>query len=559
VAFGRKLILGVVLVLGIVAAPAAAAPPDTTGLVDPASGEWHLRNEAGAVASFFYGDPGDLPMMGDWDCDGIDTPGLYRRSDGFVYLRNTNTQGPADVRFVFGNPGDLPLAGDFNDDGCDTVAIYRPSEGRVFIINELGANDGGLGTAEADYLFGNPGDKPFVGDFDGDGVDTVGLHRESTGLVYVRNSHTSGVAGTAFIFGDPGDRLVAGDWGVGTGVDTPAVFRPAGTVFFFRHRNSQGVADAQFTWGQPTWLPIAGTFDEPAPEPDPVVFTVAGDLGATDATDRVLAAVAAENADFHLAVGDLSYAERSPESAWCDYVKGYLGDTHPIEILVGNHEDDHGADGFIRNFTPCLPDRMGATGDYGVEYLFDTGAVRVIMIAAGLTVDGVAYNYTSGARHEWLMDRIAESKAAGSWTVVGFHKNCITAGAKSCEIGETLLDDMITAGVDLIVQGHEHNYQRSHQLSCVDPGITTSGCIADADDEFVAEAGTVVAISGWVGRSGYDVDSSDDEAGYFAVIAGPNTPGYSEGYLTVTASPSELVGVWTSVDAPGTDRFTIRR
>ena len=49
------------------------------------------------------------------------------------------------------------------------------------------------------------------------------------------------------------------------------------------------------------------------------------------------------------------------------------------------------------------------------------------------------------------------------------------------------------------------------------------------------------------------------EAGYFAVIAGPNTPGNSEGYLTVTASPSELVGVWTSVDAPGTDRFTIRR
>jgi len=126
VAFGRKLILGVVLVLGIVAAPAAAAPSDTTGLVDPASGEWHLRNAAGAVASFFYGDPGDLPMMGDWDCDGIDTPGLYRRSDGFVYLRNTNTQGVADI---FGNPGDLPLAGDFNGDGCDTVSIYRPSEG----------------------------------------------------------------------------------------------------------------------------------------------------------------------------------------------------------------------------------------------------------------------------------------------------------------------------------------------------------------------------------------------------------------------------------------------
>ena len=58
------------------------------------------------------------------------------------------------------------------------------------------------------------------------------------------------------------------------------------------------------------------------------------------------------------------------------------------------------------------------------------------------------------------------------------------------------------------MQGHEHNYQRSHQLSCVDVGITPpSGCIADTDGEFAGEAGAVVAISGWVGRSGYDVDA----------------------------------------------------
>ena len=127
--------------------------------------------------------------------------------------------------------------------GATPCRCSARSEGRIFIINELGENDGGLGAAEVDYLFGNPGDKPFVGDFDGRWRRYRGaaprIHRASCTSA---TRHTPGVADSTFIFGDPGDRLVAGDWGaVGTGVDTPAVFRPGGTTFFFRHSNSQGV------------------------------------------------------------------------------------------------------------------------------------------------------------------------------------------------------------------------------------------------------------------------------------------------------------------------------
>ena len=254
---------------------------DRVGLVDPATGTWHLRGAGGATTSFLYGNPGDFPMMGDWDCDGVDTPGLYRQSDGFVYLRNSNTQGVADIRFFFGNPGDIPLAGDFNADGCDTVSIYRASEARIYVINALGANDGGLGAADFNYVFGNPGDKPFVGDFDGNGEDTVGLHRESTGFVYFRNSHTQGNANAEFFFGDPGDRLVAGDWGVVDGTDTPAVFRPSNTTFFFRYTNTQGNADEVVITGQPSYLPVAGRWsqsDNPAPPVPPPPPTISGPL-----------------------------------------------------------------------------------------------------------------------------------------------------------------------------------------------------------------------------------------------------------------------------------------
>ena len=235
---------------------------DRVGLVDQTRGLWHLRLKGGSTSSFYFGVPGDYPIAGDWDCDGVDTPGLYRQSDGFVYLRNSNTQGIADIRFFFGNPGDIPLAGDFDGDGCDTISIYRPAEARIYIINELGSNDSGLGAADYSYLFGNPGDKPFVGDFDGDGVDTVGLHRESTGLVYFRNSNSQGIAHHQFVFGNPGDRLVAGDWGVVDGVATPAVFRPSKAVMYFRFDNTAGFADAAILFGESHHLPVSGLWEK---------------------------------------------------------------------------------------------------------------------------------------------------------------------------------------------------------------------------------------------------------------------------------------------------------
>jgi len=255
----------------LVAAPAPAAASgneDTVGFVDPETGRWYLQEDDASdlqdnndpyTPSFYYGNPGDYPFMGDWDCDGVDTPGLYRQSDGYVYLRNSNTQGIADISFFFGDPGDVPIAGDFNADGCDTVSIYRPSNQRFYIINQLGSSDGGLGAAEYSFLFGNPGDKAFVGDFNGNGQDTIGLHRESTGLVYFRNTNTTGVADNQFFFGDPGDRFVAGDW-TGDGVDTPGLFRPSNRTTYLRYTNTQGNADEAWVIGESNWLPVAGLF-----------------------------------------------------------------------------------------------------------------------------------------------------------------------------------------------------------------------------------------------------------------------------------------------------------
>ena len=261
-------LIGVLAWLALPAPVLAETPEDTVGVVDTTSGLWYLRQQheqSGTFSTyrFLFGVPGDIPIVGDWDCDGWDTPGMFRPTDGYVYLRNHIAIGEGDVRFYVGSPGDVPITGDFDGDGCDTVSLYRPSQGRVFIFDSLGSGEQGLGAASYSFYYGNPLDKPFVGDFDDDDVDTVGLHRESTGQVFLRNSNTQGIADSTFYYGDPGDRIIAGDWAQKDdvpGPDTVGIFRPFARTMFLRFSNTPGVADVDFLYGNPRLVPVAGNF-----------------------------------------------------------------------------------------------------------------------------------------------------------------------------------------------------------------------------------------------------------------------------------------------------------
>jgi hypothetical protein len=234
---------------------------DTVGLVDTSQGVWYLRNSTGVVATFGYGNPGDLPIAGDWDGDGTSTPGLYRQSDGFFYSRNSNSTGIADAECFAGDPADIPISGDWDGDGDDNLGIYRPSQ-QMFYLFTTTCTGSPMGASQISFLFGNPGDNPVAGHWDGDGIDEVGLHRESTGFFYWRDTLDTGIASDEIFFGDPGDRFVSGDWGIVDGMDTPAVFRPSDRTFYFRHTLTQGNADSQLTWtGAGTnWLPVSGDF-----------------------------------------------------------------------------------------------------------------------------------------------------------------------------------------------------------------------------------------------------------------------------------------------------------
>ena len=303
-----------------------------------------------------------------------------------------------------------------------------------------------------------------------------------------------------------------------------------------------------------------------AAQPTSVTFAAGGDHGPTAESVASLVALAGSGASFYLALGDLSYGTVGTEPAWCDLVKSHVGSTFPFQLVSGNHEDDIGGNGFIDGFTACLPDRLGSTGRYGVEYHFDYGGLlRVILVAPGLTIGGETYRYASGDPHyQWLAQRIDEARAAGiPWVVVGMHKACITIGAKACEIGSDLMDLLIAKRVDLVLQGHDHNYQRSKQLACARANAFVSSCVASdgATGRYAKGAGTVFVIAGAFGRGLYAVDPGDPEAGYFARWMGLNA-GPTNGFLRVTVSASELSADFVATSgsgSPTTSRSGCRR
>jgi hypothetical protein len=187
---------------------------------------------------FGYGRAGDTPLMGDWNgakggpcrtSEHADTVGVYRR--GTFYLRNSNCPGGADFVVRYGRPGDRPLVGDWNGDGIDTVGVKR---GNVFYLRNR--NDSGPPDLVVRLRFADPGDTPLIGDWNGHGTDTIGVrHGNVFSLVY-RLPHRGRIdrPDVEFAYGEPSDTPVAGDWG-GDRRDTVGVHR--GRVFYLRSSN----------------------------------------------------------------------------------------------------------------------------------------------------------------------------------------------------------------------------------------------------------------------------------------------------------------------------------
>jgi len=281
--------LGVVLTLtagglATTGTASAAAPASKPAIFD--DGRWYLRNSTSsgpATSTFTYGRFGDAPVMGDWDGTGNQTVGVARLPDADAgpltwFLSNSNSAGSATVApFTFGAVSatddfpPLPLAGDWDGDGIETVGVAE--FGPTSIVFSL-RNSNTSGPADVVVAYGRSDtDLPVVGDWDGDGHDTVGVVRNPN-MWLLRNSNSPGSANLSFAFGssraDILELPVVGDWD-GDGTDNPAVLRddPPTKVdggfpdWFLRAANSSGPATTTFRYGSDALAPDGPLFYVP--------------------------------------------------------------------------------------------------------------------------------------------------------------------------------------------------------------------------------------------------------------------------------------------------------
>ena len=237
------------------------------GVVTASTG-WSLRSSlttGAATAAFTYGirPPSLVPLSGDWDGDGTKTPGIYQA--GEFKLRNSNDAGPPQIVFAFGDPRAFPVSGDFNGDGLDDLALYRAGTWQVRIT--------GSG-ASSTFSFGAAGTWPSVvpvaGDWDGDGTDGIGLYcRDSVtcpaGTWILRNTADAGsIDAGSFTYnpGVAGAYPVVGDWD-GDGDDSVGV--RSGTTWLLNNENDPSAPDIAFDFGGTNDLPVVWASGAPPP------------------------------------------------------------------------------------------------------------------------------------------------------------------------------------------------------------------------------------------------------------------------------------------------------
>ncbi len=209
-----------------------------------------------ALEPVTLGLPGDLPVVADYDGDGVDDLAVWRPSDGRWLVQASSGAAVSDP--VLGTSQSVPLPGDYDGDGRDDFAVWRPFPGDWIVLHADGTETGPV-------EIGVPGDLPVVGDFDGDGRDDFAVWRPDNGQWLIQAS--SGVALPQIPLGAPGDYPVTGDFD-GDGLYDFAVWRATERVFFVRLATSLEIVS----------VPLAAAGDEPGPPPGDVTAPLADDI-----------------------------------------------------------------------------------------------------------------------------------------------------------------------------------------------------------------------------------------------------------------------------------------
>jgi hypothetical protein len=357
--------------------------------------------------------------------------------------------------------------------------------------------------------------------------------------------------------------------------------------------------------------PFSASFQTAPEGRAPFRFTSFGDL-ATPNTEWVLSygqsvyavdAVESFQPLFHLLNGDLCYGNLNPSTqpeVWRDFGNNNQRSAanRPWMPCPGNHEIefDNGAQGLASYLTRYMLPYNGAGAFYGHWYSFQVGGVLFISLDADDVIyqDGAAFvagpsalvpaaasgnqpiapgtsfyvrGYSGGLQTAWLEQVLSRARGERSidWIVVQMHQDAltssITGNGSDLGIREAWLPLFDQYEVDLVVCGHDHDYERSFPVRGYDSNVGVEVATGQTVDTrrprpvttndtgtFDTSRGTVFLVLGGGGTNAnlddYGLDSADGLA-QAKVFTQPNRP-------VQTSTP----GVWTRAAADAREDAT---
>jgi Purple acid Phosphatase, N-terminal domain/Calcineurin-like phosphoesterase len=293
---------------------------------------------------------------------------------------------------------------------------------------------------------------------------------------------------------------------------------------------------------------VSGAF-RTAPEGRvPFRFTSVGDIACGDTAyskASLNAAATAASVELfdpvvHLVNGDLSYANSNQlyqPQVWAEYFDNtqLSAANRPWMPTLGNHENEpgNGPQGYLSYQTRFTLPNNGSADFEGNWYKFQVGSVLFVMLDNNdvcYQVDTGTYlstgdnqiltGYSGGAQLQWLEQTLREASTDTSvdWIVVVMHQPAMsTSDAEGSDLGirQNWMPLFYQYGVDFVLAGHDHDYERSYVVRGTDPDTILRPHVVSTELTNVdSDLGLVHLVIGTGGTKGHDdvymTDTADD-------------------------------------------------